>query len=79
MKAFFGFDEDGNPKQPEVYGIEDVVLERADIMSYRGHRPICAICQLNFDTIFISGEEEDLHKVLEELRDHRDRLWPEGH
>lgn len=76
VKAFFGFDEDGVPMHAEHFGLEDVVLENTDIMSYRGHRPICAVCQLNFDALFLLGEDRDLEKVLREVRDERDRLWP---
>ncbi len=76
VKAFFGFDEDGVPTDAAQFGIEDVVLEKADIMSYRGIRPVCAVCQLNFDTLFALGEEELLLAVLRQLRDERDKLWP---
>jgi hypothetical protein len=76
VKAFFGFDEDGVPKDAEQYGIEDVVLEETDIMSYRGHRPVCAVCQLNYETIFMAGEEESLARVLRQVKEERDRLWP---
>ena len=48
VKHFFGFDEDGVPLRANELGLEDVVLEEADIMSYRGLRPVCAVCQLNF-------------------------------
>ncbi len=77
VKSFFGFDEDGLPAQAAEFGLEDVVLEKTDIMSYRGHRPVCAVCQLNFDTLFLIGEEESLMRVLREVRDERDRLWPQ--
>jgi hypothetical protein len=49
VKAFFGFDEDGVPSRAADFGLEDIVLEEADIMSYRGARPVCAVCQLNFE------------------------------
>jgi len=83
VKAFFGFDEDGLPLEAGQYGIEDVVLEHSDIMSYRGLKPVCAVCQLNFDAIFALDEEEELLALLRQLRDQRDELWPrqeeEGH
>ena len=78
VKGFFGFDEDGVPSNADAYGIEDVVLEETDIMSYRGHRPVCAVCQLNYDTLFLMGEQRDLERVLREVRDERDKLWPRG-
>ena len=77
VKAFFGFSEDGTPLDADSYGIEDVVLYRLDIMSYRGHRPVCAVCQLNFETIFAAGGHHVLHKVLSEVEHERDRLWSE--
>lgn len=76
VKAFFGFDEDGVPLHAAEYGIEDVVFEQADTMSYRGLRPVCAVCQLNFDALFALGEEAVLLGLLRQLRDERDRLWP---
>lgn len=78
VKHFFGFHEDGTPLDPERYGLEDVVLERLDVMSYRGARPVCAVCQLNFDAIFMTGERASLHKLLDEMERERDHLWPEG-
>lgn len=78
VKAFFGFDEDGVPSEAAEFGLEDVVLESTDIMSYRGHRPVCAVCQLNFDALFLLGEEDDLLTLLREVRDERDKLWPPG-
>jgi len=77
VKAFFGFREDGTPIDPERYGIEDVVIDpELDIMSYRGTRPICAVCQLNFDTIFLAGNgRSTLNRVLGEMETDRDRLW----
>lgn len=77
VKAFFGFDEDGLPTHALEYGLEDVVLDRSDIMSYRGLRPVCAVCQLNFDSIFALGEEELLLDLLRQMRDKREMLWPE--
>lgn len=76
VKTFFGFDEDGTPSRAREFGLEDVVLENADIMSYRGHRPVCAVCQLNLDALYLLGEEGDLAQVLREVRDERERLWP---
>ena len=76
VKAFFGFDEDGVPTHAEEYGLEDVVLEATDIMSYRGLRPICAVCQLNVDAIAMLGEEELMTAVLNQMRDERSKLWP---
>ena len=78
VKAFFGFDEDGHPTQAQEFGIEDVVLEEADIMSYRGIRPICAVCQLNLDAIFMLDEETQLKAVLNEMRNEREKLWPDS-
>ena len=77
VKAFFGFHEDGTPIDAERYGIEDVVLDpKLDIMSYRGSRPLCSICQLNYDAIFLSSNgHEVLRKVLREVEHESDRLW----
>ena len=76
VKAFFGFDEDGVPLRAADYGIEDVVFEDADVMSYRGLRPVCAVCQLNFDTLFLLGERSVLRDVLGQMELERDHLWP---
>lgn len=76
VKAFFGFDEDGVPLRAADYGIEDVVFEEADVMSYRGLRPVCAVCQLNFDALFMLGEQNVLSTVLAEMEHGRDHLWP---
>lgn len=76
VKVFFGFGEDGTPIDAEVYGLEDVVLDELDIMSYRGTRPICAVCQLNVDAILLAGEREVLERILGEAETERDRLWP---
>ena len=76
VKRFFGFDEDGTALEAEEYGLEDVVLEPLDVMSYRGVRPICAVCQLNLDAIFLLGEDEILRRVMQEMSDKRDDLWP---
>lgn len=79
VKRFFGFAEDGTPLEAATYGIEDVVLDpHLDVMSYRGHRPVCAVCQLNFDSIFLLGEHETLRTVLGEMEHERERLWPES-
>lgn len=78
VKLFFGFAEDGTPLEAETHGIEDVVLQELDVMSYRGLRPVCAVCQLNLDALFALGEHEVLHRVLDEMEQRRDRLWPHG-
>ena len=77
VKAFFGFHEDGTPIDADQYGIEDVVLDpRLDIMSYRGTRPVCAVCQLNYDTIFMAKKgKEVLATVLREVEEDSDELW----
>ena len=77
VKAFFGFNEDGTPIEAQKYGIEDVVLDpKLDIMSYRGARPVCAVCQLNLDTILLADEGASLlRKVLWELEHEREKLW----
>lgn len=76
VKGFFGFHEDGTPIDAEAHGLEDVVLGDLDIMSYRGTRPVCAVCQLNFDAIFLAEEERGvLRRVLHEMEHERDRLW----
>ena len=79
VKSFFGFREDGTPIDAKQYGIEDVVLDpHLDIMSYHGTRPVCAVCQLNFDTIFLASHgPATLRQVLQELEHERERLWPE--
>lgn len=76
VKAFFGFEEDGVPMKAAEYGIEDVVFEEGDVMSYLGLRPVCAVCQLNFDALFMLGEQEVLREVLIEMETRRDDLWP---
>ncbi len=78
VKAFFGFEEDGHPTQAREYGIEDVVLEESNIMSYLGHRPVCAVCQLNLDAIFMLDEESHLQALLKQMREERDKLWPDS-
>jgi hypothetical protein len=78
VKAFFGFAEDGTPLEASRYGIEDVVLDpHLDIMSYRGARPVCAVCQLSFDAIFLTEEGgATLRQVLHEMENEREKLWP---
>ncbi len=78
VKAFFGFDEDGIPLAAEEFGLEDVVLDKLDIMSYSGLRPVCAVCQLNFDAIFMLEDHKTLRTVLDQMENQRDHLWPEG-
>jgi hypothetical protein len=78
VKSFFGFHEDGTPIDQEAYGLEDVVLDRLDIMSYRGVRPVCAVCQLNLDALGLAGEQDALHRLLEQMTASRDELWPEN-
>jgi hypothetical protein len=76
VKLFFGFLEDGTPIDAEAHGIEDVVLTSLDIMSYRGARPICAVCQLNLDTIFLAENGHAvLRRLLHEAEHERERLW----
>lgn len=78
VKLFFGFHEDGTPVDADAYGIEDVVLPpRQDVMSYRGRRPVCAVCQLNFDSIFLGGQRELLEGLLGEMEQGRESLWPD--
>ena len=78
VKLFFGFDEDGVPLEAATHGLEDVVLEKMDIMSYRAPRPVCAVCQLNADAISALGEEDVFKAVVARMRDSRDDLWPGG-
>lgn len=76
VKLFFGFHEDGTPLEAEALGLEDVVLTSLDIMSYRGTRPVCAVCQLNLDTIFLAENGHGvLRRVLHEMEHERERLW----
>ena len=79
VKTFFGFHEDGTPIAADTYGIEDVVLDPTlDIMSYHGTRPVCAVCQLNYETIFLASNGRGvLGQVLREIEQERDRLWPD--
>ena len=78
VKLFFGFHEDGTPIEAAAYGIEDVVIDpQLEIMSYHGTRPVCAVCQLNLDTIFLAENgHEILARVLHEMEHQRDALWP---
>ncbi len=77
VKRFFGFAEDGTPINAAEFGIEDVVLDVLDVMSYRGLRPVCYVCQLNFDGIFMLGEQETVRELQSEMEQARERLWPE--
>jgi hypothetical protein len=77
VKRFFGFAEDGTPLNAAEYGIEDVVLEELDVMSYRGVRPVCAVCQLNFDGIFLLGEQATVRELQREMEEARESLWPD--
>jgi hypothetical protein len=77
VKRFFGFAEDGTPLDAAEFGIEDVVLDALDVMSYRGVRPVCAVCQLNFDGIFLLSEHQTVRDLLGEMEHARERLWPE--
>ena len=76
VKHFFGFDEDGEPLDAAEHGIEDIVLEKMDIMSYRGVRPVCAVCQLNIDAIALLEEMPVLRELSRQMREERERLWP---
>jgi hypothetical protein len=76
VKRFFGFAEDGTPLDAAEYGIEDVVLDELDVMSYRGVRPVCAVCQLNFDGISLLGEHGVVRELHAEMEHARERLWP---
>ena len=78
VKRFFGFHEDGTPIDADQYGIEDIALESLDIMSYRGSRPVCAVCQLNYDVIFMAGGHALLRQILSEMENKREELWPDG-
>ncbi|MDP6989296.1 MAG: hypothetical protein QF903_07425 [Planctomycetota bacterium] len=77
VKAFFGFSEDGTAIDAEHLGLEDVVLSRLDIMSYRGLRPICAVCQLNHDALALGGGLEVAELLRAQMSDRRDDLWPD--
>jgi len=76
VKAFFGFQEDGTPLHASELGLEDVALQEADIMSYRGVRPVCAVCQLNLDSILLTEDGPTLlRQILWELEHEREKLW----
>jgi len=77
VKHFFGFDENGIALDAARYGLEDVVLMATDIMSYRGERPICAVCQINVDAIGILDEEAIVRRIYEQMATRREELWPE--
>ena len=78
VKRFLGFNEDGTPIEAKEYGLEDVVLTpRLDVMSYRGERPVCVVCQLNFDSIFLLGEHATLKRLLQQMEAQREALWPD--
>ena len=79
VKRFFGFNEDGTPLDAAEHGLEDVVLDpHLDVMSYRGVRPVCAVCQLNMDALFLLEEHDTLRRLLDEMENRREQLWPEG-
>ena len=79
VKRFLGFKEDGTPIEARAYGLEDVVLPpKLDVMSYRGDRPICVVCQLNFDSIFLLGEHDVLHALIAQMESARETLWPQA-
>lgn len=75
VKLFFGFDEDGVALDAARYGLEDVVLDPAEIMSYRGERPVCAVCQINVDGIHLLDEGPILRRLLDQMAERRDELW----
>ena len=78
VKRFFGFAEDGTPLDAAEHGLEDVVLDqRLDVMSYRGTRPVCAVCQLNMDTLFLLEEHATIRALLDEMEHRREELWGE--
>jgi len=76
VKRFFGFREDGTPLDASHFGIEHIAAGDLDVMSYRAERPVCAVCQLNVDAIFLGDEGPVLLRVLRELKEERDKLWP---
>ncbi len=78
VKRFLGFNEDGTPIEAKEYGLEDVVLPpKLDVMSYRGERPVCVVCQLNFDSIFLLEEKDTLKTLIDQMESRREDLWPE--
>jgi len=76
VKRFFGFDEDGVPLRAGELGLEDIALDETDIMSYRGLRPVCAVCQLNLDAIFMLEEHRVLRELIHQMEERREFLWP---
>ena len=76
VKAFFGFGEDGLPLEAKRHGLEDVTLSSADIMSYRGARPVCAVCQLNLDATCALGDQGSYLELLRQMEENRESLWP---
>jgi hypothetical protein len=78
IKLFFGFHEDGVPVDADHYGIEHVDIGQLDVMSYRGVRPVCAVCQLNLDALFLMDEGPVLLRLLRQVKEERDQLWPSG-
>jgi hypothetical protein len=64
------------PLKAGEFGLEDVSLDETDIMTYRGERPLCAICQLSFDAIFALGERRVIDRLIDEMEQNRDYLWP---
>lgn len=77
VKRFFGFAEDGTPLDAQRFGLEDVVLQELDVMSYRGIRPVCAVCQLNLDALALLDEKQVLGELMREMDAERERLWPD--
>ncbi|MBL8860467.1 MAG: hypothetical protein JNK02_00500 [Planctomycetes bacterium] len=78
VKRFFGFDEDGVAIEAARHGLEDIVLDASDIMSYRGERPVCAVCQLNVDAIQLLGEDQVVQRLYAQMAQRRAELWPDG-
>jgi hypothetical protein len=77
VKLFFGFHEDGTPIDADRYGIEHVDIGKLDIMSYQGERPVCAVCQLNMEALFLMDEGPVLLRLLRQIKEERESLWPE--
>ena len=76
VKLFFGFHADGTPIDADRFGIEHVDIGKLDVMSYSGERPVCAVCQLNMDAIFLMDEGPVLLRLLRQIKEERDLLWP---
>lgn len=76
VKLFFGFHEDGTPIDADRFGIEHVEIGKLDVMSYSGERPVCAVCQLNMDALFLMDEGPVLLRLLRQIKEERDLLWP---